>query len=146
MILKNITISLSIFAFLLTSCQQTPKSATTICEDEEWVAEIQLNDNEAWQANTATNEGVHKLEQILTEFPVEDLKDYHQLANRLTEVNNFIIDNCTMQGKSHDNLHVWLYPVLEKVKALKQAETIAEAEEIKASISCSVKRYSTYFQ
>lgn len=130
----------------ITSCKDSSKTDSIHCAGEEWLTEIQLNQNNAWKANPATNNGVEKLEQTLTEFSTENLKDFHQLANQLTEINNFIIDNCTMKDASHDNLHIWLYPVLENVKALKQAKSIPEAKEIKASIICSVKKYSTYFQ
>lgn len=136
-----------LFAIIsLSGCKDSTQKEIIDCADEEWLTEIQLNQNNAWKANPATNNGVEKLEQTLTEFPAKDLKDFHQLANQLTEIINFIIDNCTMKGASHDNLHIWLYPVLEKVKALKQAKSIPEAKEIKASIICSVMKYATYFQ
>lgn len=138
--------TLIIASLMMLACKNQSKSNDSKCEEEAWISEITLNENEPWQANTATNDGVKKLKNVVNEFPVKTMKDYHQLANQLTEINNFIIDNCTMKGEAHENLHIWLYPLLEKVKLLKEAKTTVEAEEIRVSIECSVQKYATYFQ
>lgn len=138
--------TLGILSLVLFSCKNQTNTDEEKFMNEAWLDEIELNQNEAWNADSVTNNGVEKLQQTLNEFSTNTLKDYHQLANHLIEINNYIIDNCTMKGEAHENLHIWLYPLLEKVKLLKEAKTTVEAEEIRVSIECSVQKYATYFQ
>lgn len=142
----KIIAALGIVSLALFACKNQTNADEAKFMDEAWLDEIELNQNEPWNADLVTNNGVEKLKQVLDEFQTTSLKDYHQLANQLININNYIIDNCTMEGASHDNLHIWLQALLEKVSKLKQASSVAEAEELKASIEFSVNQYSTYFQ
>jgi ABC-type Zn2+ transport system substrate-binding protein/surface adhesin len=51
-----------------------------------------------------------------------------------------------MKGPSHDNLHLWLLPLIGKINALKEAESLAKAQHIYKSIEQNVSAYDNYFE
>jgi len=111
-----------------------------------WVSEIQIDNGEKWQADATTNEGVQKLQNTINLQTVSTLDDYHKLAEQLNDEKNFVVKNCTMKGPSHDNLHIWLHPLIEKIDALLKTEDVDDAEKITVSIKENINAYNTYFQ
>lgn len=114
--------------------------------DNSWTDAIALNNNAKWDANSETNEGVLKMQDHLKAQATNTLADYHQLAETLNQDKNFVVKNCTMKGASHDNLHVWLLPLMAKIDALSESTSVADAEKIKESIEKNVSAYFNYFQ
>ncbi|SFN66190.1 hypothetical protein SAMN04487989_102297 [Bizionia echini] len=111
-----------------------------------WVSEIQIDNGEKWQADATTNEGVQKLQNTINTQTASTLDDYHKLAEQLNDDKNFVVKNCTMKGPSHDNLHIWLHPLIEKIDALLKTEDVDDAEKITVSIKENINAYNTYFQ
>ncbi|TDU40475.1 hypothetical protein BXY82_2524 [Gelidibacter sediminis] len=99
-----------------------------------WTKDMAMDNGEKWQADVTTNEGVKQLQQTYYAQTTNSLEDYHKLAEQLNEDKNYVVKNCTMEGPSHDNLHVWLHPLIEKIAALSKAETIEDATKIKIGI------------
>lgn len=111
-----------------------------------WINEIQLDNGNKWTANKETNIGVQEMKDILNSHKTNTLDEYHNLAKELTHSKNYVVKECTMNGPSHDNLHVWLLPLMEKLDALLESETKEEASEIKQIIIENVNEYNTYFK
>ena len=111
-----------------------------------WTNDIELNNGSKWQANLETNEGVERMKNSLKTQSTNNLEDYSKLVELLNVDKNYVIKNCTMKGDSHDNLHVWLMPLIEKIEALSEAKTLEEAAKLKKSIEENVNAYDTYFQ
>ena len=111
-----------------------------------WANDIALNNGSKWQANLETNEGVERIKKSLKTQTTNSLEDYSKLVELLNVDKNYVIKNCTMKGDSHDNLHVWLMPLIEKIEALSEAKTLEEAAKLKQSIEENVNAYDTYFQ
>jgi hypothetical protein len=111
-----------------------------------WIKEIQLDNGNKWTANEETNIGVLKMNELLTNQATITLDDYHNLAAELTNSKNYVIKECTMKGPPHDNLHVWLLPLMEKIDALEETNSTEEAEKIKFSIEENINAYFNYFQ
>jgi len=114
--------------------------------DDAWLTEIQLNDGARWDANMETTEGVLKMQQLLKSQTTTSIEDYNGLAERLNAAKNTVVAKCTMKGPSHNNLHVWLVPLIEKIDLLLKTESIEEASRIKNSIAQSLEAYNNYFQ
>ena len=74
------------------------------------------------------------------------LDTYHKLAKQLNDEKNYVIKNCTMKGASHDNLHVWLLPLIKKIERLSETKTLEEASKLKYSIDANVNAYTNYFE
>jgi hypothetical protein len=71
--------------------------------------------------------------------------DYETLAEELKGYNDLLISSCTMGGKSHDQLHLWLHPHIKLVKALSEAKNEKEADSIIAELETSFETYHKYF-
>ncbi len=104
---------------------------------------IELNNGEKWQVNAEMIPFVTEGEQILNDYTGDD---YKVLAAQLKEKNSGLIKSCTMDGKSHDELHKWLHPHLELVEALDTAENPEGANVVIADLKKSFEMYHTYFQ
>jgi len=119
---------------------------TTVHKDHEHDSEsetIQLNEGAKWTVNAEMTPFVEKAETILANYQGED---YKSLAEKLSTENSSLISSCTMDGKSHDELHKWLHPHLELVKALKSAENVESANVIITELKESFSTYHTYFE
>lgn len=114
--------------------------------DNSWTKEIEMDNGEKWQSDLPTNEGVKKLQHTINAQTTSTLADYHKLAKSLGDDITFVIKNCTMQGPAHDNLHVWLHPLIEKNAALTQAETVEDASRLKSAIDENINAYYDYFK
>lgn len=111
-----------------------------------WKQKIKLNSGEKWIANAETNQGVLKMQALIKDSPKETLEDYHQLANALNDAKNTVIKECTMEGASHDNLHIWLYPLINRIDNLMAADKLPKARNITMKISASLTDYHSYFK
>lgn len=111
-----------------------------------WKGDIFMEHGAKWQADLTTNGGVKQLQKTFYAQTTNSLDEYHQLAKLLNENKNYVVKNCTMQGPSHDNLHVWLHPLIEKIVALSKTETVEDASKIKHSIEENINAYADYFK
>jgi len=111
-----------------------------------WMDDLLLNNDSKWEANLETTEGVEKIQELLKVQITSSIEDYHQLASKLNDVKNNVVKECTMKGASHDNLHVWLLPLMAKIDALSETKTVEDAQKIKQSIIENIDVYSDYFK
>jgi hypothetical protein len=111
-----------------------------------WINEIQNDNGAKWQADTPTNEGVQQLQNTINTQSASTLEDYHQLAKQLNDQKNFVVKNCTMEGPSHDNLHIWLHPLIEKIDVLLKIDNVEDAARLTQSIEENINAYYSYFQ
>ncbi|MEH6763381.1 MAG: hypothetical protein V7655_02685 [Aequorivita antarctica] len=121
-------------------------AAQTHLMNNTWVNEMKLDNGNKWQANLETTEGVNKMLSLIKASDPQIVEDYHALASKLNEDKNFVIKKCTMKGPSHDNLHVFLQPLIEKIEALGKVSTTDEGAEVTASIKDNLDGYYNYFQ
>jgi len=114
--------------------------------DNSWTEEIEMNNGTKWKADAVTNEGVQKMQNSINTRALNTLDDYHQLAEKLNDDKNYVVKNCTMKGASHDNLHVWLLPLMVKIEALSETKSAEDASKITHSIEENINAYDNYFQ
>lgn len=106
---------------------------------------IALNDGEKWVVTEAMKPFVQKGSELVTEYIQTEQTDYKALAQALADQNSQLIKSCTMEGKSHDELHKWLHPHLELVKTLENAPEATEADAIVLQLEDSYQLYHQYF-
>ncbi len=111
-----------------------------------WVNEIQLDNGNKWEANLETTQGVDKMLVLISENQPKTVEGYHQLASKLNDVKNTVVKKCTMEGPSHDNLHIFLHPLIEKIDALGTVSSVDKGAEISASIKENLLEYNNYFK
>lgn len=154
--MKQSTIISTLFcmSFFILSCGNTSTEQT---KDKEAIATheehhdhntnaIELNNGEKWVVNVEMTPYVKKGEELVNNYVTNNSTDYKVLAAQLKEQNDQLISSCTMDGKSHEELHKWLHPHLELVKELSSAETKEAADEIVTRLKNSYEMYNQYFQ
>ncbi len=166
--MKKLIITAVILSFLIYGCKENKPTEETTNETEEintvtkndikkksapstamnnaWLDEIKLDAGSKWQANIETTQGVDKMLELVKSSDPKTLEDYHKLASKLNEQKNFVVKECTMKGASHDNLHVFLLPLIEKIEALSNTTSVSQATIITYRIEENLEGYYTYFQ
>lgn len=153
--MKTKIIFLMILALSFINCKQAVKEDTkspgkTASGSEQklntnWVEEMSLNNGTKWEANLETTTGIADMAKLVAETKTISVEDYRNLGNGLNEVKNNIVKECTMTGASHDNLHVFLHPLIQKIELLQKTDDTETAAKIKESINGHLKSYYTYF-
>lgn len=112
---------------------------------EAHAAEIELNNGDKWEVNEEMKPYVSNSQELLSDYIEQQKNDYVALAAELEQQNNLLIKSCTMEGKSHDELHKWLHPHMELVAALKNTSDENEANLLISRLEQSFDVYHQYF-
>lgn len=107
--------------------------------------QVLLNNGERWKVNPEMIPHLQAAEKRLIAYRDNSETDYKTLAMELKSYNDQLISSCTMQGESHDQLHLWLHPHIKLVKALSEAKNVEEADSIIAELKVSYEKYHKYF-
>ncbi|MGM1056483.1 MAG: hypothetical protein ACQEWG_11410 [Bacteroidota bacterium] len=147
-----------VLSISLLGCKEAEEEKTAITEQtavdhkedsqgaqNNWMSQIQLNNGSTWKANTETTEGIQAMESRIAEDESNSIKHYKKLALDLNDLKNTIIKECTMEGESHDNLHVFLVPLVDKIAALGEVNSVQEGEKITIEIREYLAAYYNYF-
>ncbi|MEZ4888721.1 MAG: hypothetical protein R3E32_28605 [Chitinophagales bacterium] len=136
--MKIYIISIAVLiALLATSCGNSHKS-----HNQEAV-QIELNNGQKWNVNSEMTPYILDAEQILMNYNGSNPKG---LAEQLNAKNKGLIKSCTMNGKSHEELHKWLHPHMQLIENLDDAENTEEADIIIDELKTSFQNYHKYFQ
>ena len=116
------------------------------CHTHPHKTNLQLNDGKKWKVNPEMKPQLRKASDLLSDFVLQQNTNYRQLAEALQAQNNALIQSCTMEGKSHDELNKWLHPHLELVHQLAKASDHKEASQLLSLLKRSFDTYHTYFE
>ena len=160
----KILLVIAIFSITVVSCNESKKKVNmpessvkepeTIKEEmtdkeiilnNDWIHDISLDKDTKWKANIETTRGINAMQNLIEENNLITLENYHQLANKLNNEKNMVIKECSMKGPSHDNLHIFLLPLIEKIDYLLTTTSIEEGSKITASITENLNLYQNYF-
>lgn len=138
---------------LLWSCNNSTEKSTAHQETENQAGHqhdensdaIELNNGEKWLVNEEMKPFVLKGEELVNTYIQDGKTDYKTLAEQLKDQNSQLIKSCTMDGKSHDELHKWLHPHLDIVKTLENETDAIKANEIVSQLQYSYQHYHQYF-
>lgn len=89
---------------------------------------LKLDNGKKWIVNNETQIGINKMDSIIKAFHNGVEKDYLKLGKDLSIQTGYIIRSCNMQGEAHDQLHVVLVPMLDKISVLKETNNKKESE------------------
>ena len=133
-------------AVVLVSCGGEPQEKEQ--EDEDLTSRaVVLVDGIKWQVNKATNEGMDKMSELANSAKEElELAAYHELGEALSDEVKVIFEKCDMEGMAHDQLHNYIYPLMNKINKLKWCETKEEGEKLLKSIKEELKEFNKYFE
>ena len=108
--------------------------------------DITLDNGKPWIANPETTAGIQAMSSIVSNLPASPDPDACRNARiSLTAAFDGIIQQCTMTGEAHDQLHHYLMPMADVIRQL----DVGNAEDCAAHISTLQKmlgEYNTYFK
>ncbi len=105
---------------------------------------LELDNGNKWKTNAEMLPFIQEQERLLEAYD-DDKDDYKVLATNLNAANEQLIKSCTMTGKSHDVLHVWLTDHMKNIDLLAKATTKEEADRITDELDHSMETYHQYF-
>jgi tellurite resistance-related uncharacterized protein len=157
--MKKIALVLLI-TFLSFGCEKSKKESTKENEVNQpekiqsnakttenlWLQEIVLDGDAKWNANKETTEGIEKMILLVEKDKSQSVEDYKKLASKLNEQKKYIVKECTMKGASHDNLHVFLLPLITKIKELENTNSAEDGAAKKVAILEHLEEYHNYFK
>lgn len=133
---RYITLLIILIAVAITSCNNTSN-------DQNNDVNIELNNGQKWDVNAEMKPFILDAEKLLLQ---SDGTEFKELADQLNEKNSGLIKSCTMDGKSHEELHKWLYPHMQLIKDLQAGPNQEEADKIIAELQTSFETYHNYFK
>ena len=144
----NLIYVIGLLVFTATSCKNNANhnhdNTHTGAADHQVV--IDLNDGAKWAVNAEMKPFILESESILNTYVANESTDYKTLANELTDKNSGLIKSCTMDGKSHDELHKWLHPHMALIESLQDADNDDAAAKIINELKSSFELYNQHFQ
>lgn len=141
---SKIILLLVLIGFVNLACKEKNQESTSTEKSNE-SSEIELNNGEKWKAPASMVAYVDKMQRDLDSASTIEQRDYTALTTQLDADVNQLIGNCTMTGKSHDELHKWLLPYMEVVKDISSANQ-KQANEAFEKARISVKDFYQYFE
>lgn len=118
---------------------ETPK-------EENASIDIELDNGAKWKVNPEMMVHVRASEGLVDSYVNAPQKDHEALAKELNSTVGLLTKSCTMQGKSHDELHKWLHPYMGLIKDLGNAKSDEEADQIVTTIQASFVIFNQYFE
>ncbi|NMH87473.1 hypothetical protein [Flavivirga algicola] len=115
--MKNLILILLIIATTY-SCKNNKPNIET----DPALEELIFNEGKPWFVNNETHIGVTKMDVLIKNFNKSKDKNYSNLGELLSKQTSYIIKNCSMTGKSHDQLHIVLVPILNEISVLKEGK------------------------
>ena len=115
-------------------------------QSNEQYPELALNNGAKWKADSTTVLNVGIMQNIIAAAKKESLENYLQTAAGLQDGLNKMVVECKMKGADHEALHHWLEPLMEKTKALKNANNIENAGTIFGEIENQINLFPQYFE
>lgn len=166
--MKKTLLSMAMLVFILSSCNNKKEShameqnnqkkievvshennetheASSVLNNN-WMNEIQIDNGSKWEANIETTDGVNDMLKLISETKTETIEDYLSLADKLNIRKNTLVKECTMTGPSHDNLHVFLHPLIEKIDLLLDTKNTKKGAEVLKSITDNLNAYNSFFK
>lgn len=107
---------------------------------------IELDNGAKWKVNSEMMVHVRASEGLVDSYVNAPKKDYEALAKELNTTVGLLTKSCTMQGKSHDELHKWLHPYMGLIKDLGNAKNNEEADQVVTAIQASFVVFNQFFE
>jgi hypothetical protein len=157
--MKKQTIIISLFALVaLSSCSESTKEEHASSTPEkvahtedhsdqhsEEVEGLSLNNGEKWGANKETHDGMGEIKAVLESSSPNTVEEFQVMGDSCSVQTKFIINNCSMTGESHNQLHFVLHPILDNIDGLKKATTTDEGKLAYKELAKNIEDYFTFF-
>lgn len=118
-------------------------------QPDDVVVDVTLNNGEKWQTDVNTKKHTDALNSMLDKFEKDGDKTaeaYHNLAEKMSSELSDLIKSCRMEGAEHDALHLWLEPVLNQVKKLRDSQNEQDVRKYSRSLFLNIRSFKTFFK
>ncbi|MCF6171308.1 MAG: hypothetical protein L3J31_00515 [Bacteroidales bacterium] len=107
---------------------------------------VSLNNGKRWKANMATTIGINNMRELMGSFSEkDDIVAYATLKINLDNAFSSIVENCTMTGESHEQLHNYLAPLLEMMQDVGSSD-LDTCQYGFMKLENHLNDYATYFE
>ena len=108
---------------------------------------LHLNNGEKWSANPETTLGINEMIEI-TSPDIEDgrVSYYAAMGEKLSLKIKTIFELCTMEGEAHEQLHLYLVPLVKQCQDLENVENEDDAAILQKDILKYLNKYSDYIE
>jgi len=106
---------------------------------------VTLNNGQKWEANMETTREIAITQGLLGEFPSSPtVEDYRTLHKKLITGFQSILQQCTMKGDAHTQLHNYLMPYKKMIDTYGTG-TLEECNKVFPEMQGYLTKYSRYF-
>ena len=109
---------------------------------------LTLDNDKKWTANQETQVGFEKIRDRLKSFTTQKestLSDYNNLGKELQIMIDNVVQQCTMKGQSHEELHKLLVPVIGNIKDLK-GDDLGSCQDAVEELKLLAATYFEFFK
>lgn len=118
-------------------------------ESSHKIEPVQLDNGKKWKADPQTNEGVTKMQNLVTAFkkdiPNPGIEDFKRLNSELQVELDGIFKKCAMTGDAHQQLHNFLVGVIKELNVLKE-DDLKASEHAFLMMEKNLFSYTNYFE
>lgn len=108
---------------------------------------LELNNGNKWKANPETTEGINNMISLVENMSEQPtVEEYQNLGLELEKEKKYILNQCTMKGVAHDNLHQYLMPLIRRINGIKEVESVERGNKIYTYIKNHLNAYTDYFE
>ena len=107
---------------------------------------LELNNGMKWKVDEGMLLSYNLIVKDVHEFKPTSLDDYHILSDKLYTHLKSLINSCTMTGVAHEELHKWLHPFIDDVKALEDVKTEQEGKQLLDKIKHELVVFNAFFE
>jgi hypothetical protein len=108
---------------------------------------LHLNNGKKWKANEETNASIARMFEIAKEDIEEGRISYYAaMGERLNIEKETLFKECTMKGEEHNQLHLYIVPLLDKFGSLEFVSNEDEAMILQKNILKDLNNYHNYFE
>lgn len=107
---------------------------------------LELNQGEKWPVDPPMLNNISNMENAVGLYKSNSERDFEALATRMQQDLEELISKCTMEGKSHEELHKWLLPFMNLVAELSEVQDPEEAGRIVEEIKSALEIFHQYFK
>jgi len=108
--------------------------------------ELILDGSKKWEANIETTTGINNMLSIVSEEVEQGRVSYYAaMGERLNLELKTIFSSCTMKGEAHEQLHLFIMPLVDLCEQLEMVEKEDDALILQRDILKQLNLYNTYF-
>jgi hypothetical protein len=137
----KITLLAALFVVALVSCSEEKVYEPTTYKE----VTLTLNDGAKWKVPASM-----KIYMDSTFARIDQLEKDADLTNEIKKElirhKSGFVENCSMEGKGHDELHAWLIPYFDILEMVSTAKTDDEIGQAKAELIYAKELFGNYFE